>query len=370
MKIGLITVQRTNNYGALMQAYATQYVLKKHGEVSIIDYRNVLTEDSLSYFRFSPSINGIKSFIKDVFRILPRVRAINSVNSFIENNFNLTESVNSETIKSINFESYDAFVCGSDQIWNPKCISASGEIDANYFLKFATENQLLMSYASSAGAHKYDEIELGHVKKYLSRFNHISVRERELSINLAKHIGRDVAHVLDPTLLLSREEWIQTLLSDYKSDIDVSEKYILVYTVPKTKLLKDAIAFTKKVLGYKVISIDQGLYTSSSVDIQIRDASPVDFLYLFENASFVITDSFHGVCFSINFSKQFMAVSPGVYSNRIDSLLDLTDLRTKSVSSKIEIEAFDFKTYHTESLTLLDKKRNESLNFINKALTT
>lgn len=369
MNIGLITIHRTNNYGALMQAFATQHALKKFGNVKIIDYRNCLTEDSLNYIRISPSISGIKSFFKDILRIFPRIRAINAVNSFINDNFNLTVSVDSSSIDEIDFDSFDVFICGSDQIWNPHCISSNGKIDEIYFLSFSSENKhKLVSYASSAGAHKYNEFESHQVKRLLSRFEHVSVRESELSIRLTEMLSKEVTHVLDPTLLLTAAEWMEHLGTAAMSSRCLPEKYILVYTVPKTNLLKDAIIRVKKKLGYKVISIDQGLYTSSSVDIQIRDATPNEFISIFSRASFIITDSFHGVCFSINFNKNFMAVSPGIYSNRIDSLLKLTNLENKSVGTKNDIDIFDYDAYSLEAVKLLEGKRIESLHFLENAL--
>ncbi|SUI48650.1 polysaccharide pyruvyl transferase family protein [Shewanella baltica] len=368
MNIGLITIHRTNNYGALMQAFATQHALKKFGNVEIIDYRNCLTEDSLSYIRFSPSFSGVKSFFKDILRVFPRIRAINAVNSFINDNFNLTVSVDSSSIDEIDLDRFDIFICGSDQIWNPQCISPDGKIDEVYFLSFSKDKHKLVSYASSAGAHKYNKLESHQVKKLLSRFEHISVRESELSIRLTEMLNKEVAHVLDPTLLLTAAEWKEHLCNAAMTSRCLPEKYILVYTVPKTNLLKDAIIRVKKKLGYKVISIDQGLYTSSSVDMQIRDATPNEFISIFERASFVITDSFHGVCFSINFNKNFMAVSPGIYSNRIDSLLKLTNLENRSVGTQNDIDTFDYDVYSLEAVKLLEGKRIESLQFLENAL--
>jgi len=303
MKIALITIHRTNNYGALMQVYATQKVLSKYGSVTVIDYRNNKVESSLKLFRFSLGVNGLKAIAKDILRYIPRRKALKKVNSFIENRLNLSLSVDKDNVSSALGDSFDLYVCGSDQIWNPKCISINDIIDDNYFCGFAPENSKIISYASSAGSYKYDDNEERIVCKLLSRFSSLSVRESDLSKSLSEMTNKPVEHVLDPTLLLSEDEWIESFNDETLSIKQLPERFVLVYTVPKSNLLSDAIKVVKSRTGLPVFSIDQGLLTSFYVDKQIRDASPEDFISLFRKADYIITDSFHGVCFSINFGK-------------------------------------------------------------------
>lgn len=368
MKIALITIHRTNNYGALMQVYATQKVLSKYGSVTVIDYRNEKVESSLQLFRFSFDINGIKALAKDVLRYIPRRKALKKVNSFIENRLNLSLSVDKENISSTLSDSFDLYVCGSDQIWNPKCISNIDAIDENYFCGFAPENSKIISYASSAGSHKYNDDEVKTVHKLLSRFSSLSVRESDLSKFLSKIISKPVAHVLDPTLLLNEDEWLEDFNDESISIKQLPERFILVYTVPKSSLLSDAIRVVKSRTGLAVVSVDQGLLTSFHVDKQIRDASPEDFISIFHKAEYIITDSFHGVCFSINFGKKFMAVSPGIYSNRIDSLLSIVGLTEKCIRSAQDLENFEFDYDYEKTKTRLDQERIKSLQFIDDSI--
>ncbi|MDO3385983.1 polysaccharide pyruvyl transferase family protein, partial [Gilvimarinus sp. SDUM040013] len=137
----------------------------------------------------------------------------------------------------------------------------------------------------------------------------ISVHEKDTQLLLQGLMGKDVHHVLDPTLLLSKDQWLETL--EIKNKVNIKEKYILLYTVPKNPLIRNAVEYFSKKTGYKVVALDQGLSAGAKVDKQIRDAGPIEFLELFSNAAFVITDSFHGTCFSINLEKPFITVSSG-----------------------------------------------------------
>ena len=147
-----------------------------------------------------------------------------------------------------------------------------------------------------------------------------------------------------------------------------NEKYILVYSVPKSPLIKNAVDYFSKKLDLKVISIDQGLSPGAKVDKHIRDAGPLEYLELFLNAEFIITDSFHGTCFSINFGKQFVSVSPGIHSNRIESLLSLVGLKSRIIKNEQDFnsisEDIDFTNTHSRLLEL----QKESLSFLDTAL--
>jgi len=133
----------------------------------------------------------------------------------------------------------------------------------------------------------------------LKKYDSISVREKATQVYLQGLLKKPVRHVLDPTLLLDKNEWIR--FSGVDNEFMLNERYILLYTVPKASLIKKVVEELSKKLQIKVIAIDQGLSAGVKVDKQIRDAGPEEFLRLFACAEFVIIDSFHGVCFSLNF---------------------------------------------------------------------
>jgi hypothetical protein len=366
MKIAIITIQNANNYGAVFQAYALQFIVSLKGSVKIINYENRHISRSFDLIRFKASLHGVLGFGKDIFRIIPRKVVISKFKFFINNRFNLTFSINDVNISSKDWEEFDVFISGSDQIWNPDCISDNSTINPIYFLNFAPKRSRKISYASSVGAYKFNEIEITKLKALLEDFSYISVREKDTKDFLSKVLNRDVFHVLDPTLLLNKNQWLE-LLTD-NNNYYQEEEYILLYTVPKVSLIREAVKYFSKKIGLRVISLEQGLNAGAKVDKQYRDAGPEDFLSLFNKASFVITDSFHGVCFSVNFEKPFVAISPGKNVNRMESLLSAIGLENRIAHEKIDFEQISTNMSFALASKKLQLLRNASLNYLDKAI--
>lgn len=364
MKIALITIQYSNNYGAMLQTFATKYILDKYGKVETINYDNKHLASHLDLIRFKFSVRGLKMLVHDLIRFPFRLIAVGRFKSFMKEYFQLTKKYSSEDLKKI--PDYDVYVCGSDQIWNPLIVSADKQIDQNYFLSFSAKNKKKISYASSIGHHDYTNKEQPIVKNLLSDFNSISVRELDGVEKLNKIIhDKNISHVLDPTLLLSKKEWENSLgIVPAKQE----EKYILVYSVPRTELIKKTIKYFSKKLNMKVIALDQMLFPLTKVDKHIKTAGPKEYAELFLNASFIITDSFHGTCFSINFNKPFVSVSPGKVSNRIYSLFDILDIKNRMVTSEDEFDSISTYPESNEVDEKLIEKRNESLGYLENAI--
>ncbi len=322
LKIALITIHWANNYGASLQTFAIIKALNKYGKVSVLDYRNPYTSKGMSWIRFGSKPRDILRMSKDVFRLIPRYKVIKKFENFSYKNFNLTNLLNTDSdFKKLENE-FDVFVSGSDQIWNPKIINEKGIIDTRYFLDFVTDKKKI-SYASSLGTYKYSEIEAEEVTPLLNSYDSIAVREQDSSIYLSELLHKDVSHVLDPTLLHTKEEWLKFF------DIDINqneEPYILVYALHKDKLLKEVVEKVVQELNFKVITIDQDPFTNFKCDQHIKDASPEEFIKLFSQAGFVITNSFHGTCFSVNFNIPFIVTTPPSSINRIESLLKAVDI--------------------------------------------
>ena len=366
MKAAIITVQNANNYGAIFQAYALQNILAEKVEVEIINYENKHISRSFDLIRFKPTVHGILGTGKDIFRLLPRYRVLKKFRHFIDSNLNLTPSLNKKGLENYDWKGYEVFISGSDQIWNPACISDSNYLDPAYFLSFAPIGSKKISYASSMGAYKFSNKEMSQVRNLLQDFKALSVREKERQQQLEKELNREVYHVLDPSLLLPKAEYLK-LIENRPFDIQ-EEKYILLYTVPKVPLVKKAVNYFSKKLGLKVISIEQGLSAGAKVNKQYRDAGPLEFIKLFEGAEFVITDSFHGVCFSVNFEKPFVAVSPGKNVNRMKSLLGKLGLAERIVEQEEDMEGLKTSLDFEQPIEVLDEMRNSSLDFLFQSL--
>ena len=236
MKIALITIQNANNYGGVLQTCATQKIFERYGEVDAINYENRHLSRSLDLIRIKLSFHGLLGMGKDIIRIFPRYKAIKKFKKFLNNRINLTGSFSYEDLKSGKAGNYDVYIAGSDQVWNPECVSDNKTIDNTYFLEFVANKTKKISYASSVGGYEFSEREAIKVKSLLTSFNHISVREMNTQHYLAKLLGKEIQHVVDPTLLLSKQEWLESLNIEYKND--AAERYMLLYTVQKAPLVK------------------------------------------------------------------------------------------------------------------------------------
>lgn len=359
-KIGLISTHNVNNYGAILQTFALSKVLSNYGTTKIINYDNKHISASMRLVRMHLSMKGILSFIKDLLRLLPRYRVIKKFKQFQKSYMVLTEKMELENIKFFDFSDFTHLVAGSDQIWNPACMTSDSSIDETYFLNFS-HNIRKISYASSLGSYIFNDIEQRTVRKNLIDFEHISVREEDAKIQLEKILNRKVDHVLDPTLLLSQKDWVD--LFGLQKD-KYREKFILLYSVPHTKLLKNICNHFASKLNLPIYSINQNPFSSIKISRHIKSAGPKEFLDLFFNAEFVITDSFHGVCFSTNFNKNFIVAKPEGLSNRIESFLKSVGLSNRMISSNDELYQIKrFIKFQTVNL-LLSKQREKSKNFL------
>jgi len=280
---------------------------------------------------------------------------------------NLTEKLTSDELMQGKAGEFDIYVCGSDQIWNPEIISENRTIDPIYFLSFAGKKAKKISYASSVGHHNYTNKEKEEVANLLEDFELITTRENDGIKKLQEILpNRAIYHVLDPTLLLSKEEWLRALNIEIK---EPKEKYILVYSVPRTELIKKAIDYYAKKLNMKVVAIDQMLFSlSKKVDEHIKDAGPKEFIELFSNASFVITDSFHGTCFAVNFGKPFVSMFIGEKTNRVISLLDLFNIDNRIVNDENEFEKINLSLDDILIQKNLKKQREECLFLLSKSI--
>ncbi|MEZ9901683.1 polysaccharide pyruvyl transferase family protein [Vibrio breoganii] len=357
MKIGIITIHNVSNYGAVLQTYALQESLQSEN-VSVIDFDNRHVSYSLDLIRTGTSFHALLGMGKDIARIWPRYRVLNKFNKFIKNNLNILP------FESTKLHGLDALISGSDQIWNPACVSQEKKLVPEYLLNFAQEGQTVISYASSCGAYHFNSEELSTLKQHLEKYHALSVRESGTAELLTDLMKKDVSHVIDPTLLLTKEEWLNKL-GDNKFR---QEDFILVYVIKKTPLLKKVIKQVKDQLNMKVILINQGLFFDSIIDEHIRDAGPHDFISLFNNAKFVVTDSFHGTTFSLIFNKPFYSVSPGKNMNRISSLLNKIQLEQRMIESESDaINPTSVVPYDIAN-ELLNAEREKSKNYLFKAL--
>ncbi len=368
MKIALITIHKVTNYGAILQAFATTKVLSRYGEVKTLDYQNKYLTSHLHLMRFKPSVKGIKMLIHDILNFQNRSRLTSKFNKFIREQFDLSVALTSEELIMGNAGYFDVYICGSDQIWNPKIISPTNTIDPIYFLTFAREGAIKISYASSMGNYSFSDIEQQELRQLLQNFHSISIREKE-GKNLLDMVfpDKEIRQVVDPTLLLSRTDWLTTFQI---TDTPLQKPYILIYSVPRTQLIRRAITFFKEKLKLPVIAIDKMLIPMKNVDQSVRSAGPREFINLYANASFVITDSFHGTCFSVNFETPFICIPATIKANRQEGLLAALGLKDRIVYEESGFDCLSTHLDYREPREKLKKLRQDSLDYLNDAFSS
>ena len=317
-RIGIVThYYNSNNYGGMLQAYALTYWLNKAGfDAAQICY----------YKRPNHAISGksVKSSLRALKkRIIKRIIDSRKITfKKFEELIPHTDLVyDDKNIKLVN-DSFDIFITGSDQVWN------FNWYDENYYLSFVSREKKKLSYSASFGKKDFSENELIVLKEKLNDFDFISVRESDSKAVLEKLLNRDVAATLDPTLLLSADEW---------SNVDSNRfsgvhNYVFCYFLTSNKKIrKNALLFAKK-MQKQIFNIPYLQNTFEPNDLlfgnHIRDVSPGDFISLIKNADYIITDSFHACAFSIIFHKPFFVYGRDgdmKMNNRINELLSLFD---------------------------------------------
>ena len=366
MKIGILTYHNTTNYGAALQAFALQKKVEELGYNSeIIDYKcKAVTE------RYE-IINPLKS--KNIKQCIKRIltnRDKKKLNEKFERFYNKYQKLSSKTyykntIKKANKE-YDKFIVGSDQVWN---LRLSGE-DTTYMLDFVEEDSKKYSYAASFGYSEIPDKYIDISKKYIDKFNKISIREDKGSQILNKICGKESIVVLDPTLLFNKKEW-ENLLPINSNKNEIKNPYILLYIIALTPSM---IKFTKKLskeTGYDVIYINHS-YKKILGFKNIFSVTPEEFLSYINNAEIVITSSFHGVAFSINFEKQFfyeLSNSSINFNSRIENLISIAGLGDRGIRYDKNIDCINYKQIDYKKVNpKIETERIKSINFIKEVL--
>lgn len=363
-KVGLVSFQNADNYGALLQIYATQTILKREGyNIEIINYDNKII--SGNYKVMPPvTINPIK-YLRRLYFSLLRIKTtkerIKNFNRFREEYLELTKLYNKKDIKNtLNY--YDILLTGSDQVWNPKFTKKLDEI---YTLDFGSDKVKRISVAASAGDAtqivKYKEDYISKLKK----IDYISVRESKTAKALEKILNKKIFTLLDPSLLLSKEEWINA----FDTKPLVNYKYILAYNAGGADgIYYDAINYLGHKTGYKIIYLDSK-EDKIIVDKESKwSSSPDQFVNLIYNAEIIITSSFHGLAFSLNLNKKVMVV-PGWVSERIDNILDILDKKDLIVKNIDDVKKiFSSKIDWKNMNDLLEKERNKCLTWLHNSL--
>lgn len=371
LKTGLITYHAAYNFGAVLQAFALQQTLDKIGIPNeIIDYQ---TKGEINAYHHDLHFNNIRNILASagfVFYRKARKKRAQKFASFIADYMRLTPRryTTYAEIHNENFM-YENLLSGSDQIWNIDCGEFQGETPEAilpYFLDFAHPKKKI-SYASSIG----DTHQLNYVKRYLpylSQFDALSVREPRACRLIGKATGKSVELVVDPTWLLARDEW----QIDGTYCPQTNKRYILcyiLYWMPwKMKQWLKAIKSFARRFNFDVYCISpMNCYFDNEVH-WLHDAGPLDFLSYMNHASLVITNTFHGTIFPMNFNVPFYSCNV-LQGTRQGHILATCDLEERILNSPLELyEITDYACDFTTPDTIIKGLRNKSLDWLKSVL--
>jgi len=294
MKIGIITYHRALNYGAVLQTYALQRFLKSMNiDCDVIDYACPYIENFYKPIKASP-VKAPKAFLKEAAYCPLNRKKRDNFDSFINKFVGLSRRVSTEReLKSLNGE-YDCFITGSDQVWNCKW----NGFDRAYFLDFADSGKKY-SYAASFGFDSIPEEHRDEYKRLLADFQGLSVREKTGKTILDGLFERNVNVNIDPSCLLTKEQWQEASTAP-----NGDGGYVLVYLLDKSDAL---IEYAKRIAESRHLKVK---FIADAIkkkyDFEYCGfLSPSEFVGLFANADYVVTNSFHGLMFSVIFEKEF-----------------------------------------------------------------
>lgn len=346
--IGILTLQNADNYGAMCQMFALHSSIEKmrKGISEVINVYDPRIENRYKIFRFG---NNFKSNIKQIvfspFNYISKVKF-----DRFRNKAAYSPKISIEKLKDLH---YDKIIVGSDQVWN---ITLTG-MDSIYFLSWFSGKKY--SYAASFGVSEFDK-EFDNELVKLREFDRISVRERNAVDYLAVN-GYVSQNNIDPSFLLNKIEW-SSLAKKPKN-----EEYILIYTIGYSdEIVEFARELSSNNGNISIYYISNDILSKKGIKI-IRGVGPEEWIGYFCNAKYIITNSFHGLAFAINFNIDFFyndSMTTNKDTNaRINSLLDIFDIHGRCIKEK-NFDDIDW-TYVNE---IIENEKRKGFSYIKEII--
>ena len=363
MKIAVITMHAVKNYGSALQTYATQKVLTDLGyDVEIINYIRKKNLDSNLADTWTRTDQGIKKIVRKAV-LYPTLKQWKTVFNGYLNKFIQTSSCiysDEEDLKADPVQA-DVFCTGSDQVWNS---GWNNGIETPFYLTFVPDEIPKIAIAASIGKSELSKEECNLIFPYLHRYDYISIRETS-SAEFLKSQGFDnVDFCLDPTQLLTREQWLDHSLS-YRT---LPDKYVVLYQLNHNNAFDkyaEEFARRKGLPLYRICTrYDQVRLPGKPIFIpQVQE-----WLSILSNAEIVLTDSFHATAFCINLNTQFVSVFPNEYSCRIGDVLHLYGLEERRLKSFDQFDVADTMIDFAPVNEILFANRRRSIALVDEMI--
>lgn len=369
-KVGIMTWIQYQNYGTALQAGALSKIIKMMGyETFNINYYPRAINDSSHY-----SLRGIYNkgigIIKRTFNGQYTSEGKSQLyKRYLSANLNITEPCNTKVELADLNDRFDAFICGSDQIWSPL------GFDENYFLSYVRNSNKMIAYAPSIGLTKIDNpIVRDKMKKLIGRFKHLSIREQQGAELIRRLCDKNAKVVLDPTLLLSPKEWNAFEQQAVYETSLLPNKYIICYFLGDYTQYMQKVKEISNKLHMPYFIIPQFKLQSQDEHCVPFDVGPAEFLKLWSHAAYAITDSFHGVAFSLNYNKPFSVFkrfkedAHDNQNSRVVNILRLVNLESRILENNKQPNCF-LELDFSEANNRLNELRKQSLEYLRQALS-
>ena len=366
MKIDFITLHRAENYGSVLQTLALQVKLEELGhDVHVLDYYPERYTNKGLLRRLRNKSEKLKNpifLLAAKILIYPSYLRKNHVfGNFIEKYIRLkgpSFQTNEEAARKLTFDA-DACCTGSDQVWNSHWNEG---IEKALYLDFVPKGKLVFSYASSIGLSELPQNEIEETKALLQKYEYISVRE-DSGVKIVKRLGRnDVVQCLDPTLLLTKEEWDR-----YVDKRGKQSDYILTYNLHHDARIDRYAEELSRKYHLPVCNISYNWHDVVRKGHLCWCPSVERFLWLIKNARYVIADSFHATVFSIVFERPFVTITPDIASSRISSLLRMLGIEERNLSAFSDTSIIDTPIDYKKVKQALTVQQIKSMEFLKMA---
>lgn len=369
IKIGIITMHKVLNAGSSLQAWALYHKIEQLGySCEIIDYQYPNQFHRSQQQTIDSRHDLIRSWInRGKYFLLYRTKKQHQrFLKFWQSSWQSSAPYNTPKSLQLNPPRYDIYMVGSDQVWNPKCMYG----DPSFFCAFAKDKPRI-SYASSFAQADIPEKLYKTYETLLSGFSSISVREEGARDLVRKLTGKDATVVCDPTLLLTKQDYAPFIA---KSEIKIKKPYILAYILsyaynPYPTIL-EVIEKVSRERKLPVFYMMANTIDDYHIGNSITNAGPNEFLQLIADAECVVTSSFHGVAFALNFEKDFYAVLPKNVdnNNRIYSLLNIVGAQDRIVQNDPNFHISQRSINYNDITKRIKLFRDRSIEYLELAL--
>lgn len=373
-KVGVVNRTNLKNFGSVLQVYALCQAVKKLGYESEVVWqsgnmsRNFdIRPNKLVKIGFkllmNPSLTfSIISMIMEARKVIVDPEKVRLFDEFVARNFKQSLYSPDEIGKVAESDEYYKFICGSDQVWATTTLYP----DPMMYLRFAPRNKRV-AYAPSLGRDYIPKYNQKTIKKYVEEIDRVSVREETGRNLLAALVGRQCPVVADPTLLIRTDEW-----DALKADIKLPKNYILCYFLDEpSDVVKSAICTYVKEYNKKVVVLGHVDNIDLPADCVLRPAAgPAEFLTITSKADMVITDSYHGMLFAINYHKKFWSVERNYskYDQSSRQMTVLTRLQLEDRYVKNDYNFTDDPIDYTYVQTRIEDFAKLSMDYLKSAL--